>query len=233
MTNKFDLNKFNSFLDSAAKTIACDSECQSKKTAHELKNQYLSSQTNLALAEPQYEIAKKNYYVYVSGKRGYNEMMESEYTEKAELIAEKFKEMYDEEITKIKDQLNTYNGLLINFRNVFDLHRQYKKENEIMAKKLKEDSNDILTNERKTFYEDQEIDSLNKYYYYILTTIYTIVVICFAVFSLLYPSQMSWKIKLFLLIVLIILPFISTLLLGKIVSISYWLFGLLPKNVYK
>lgn len=233
MTNKFNLNKFNSFLDMASKTIACGPECQQEKTAEELKNKYLTAQSNLTLAEPQYQIAKQNYYTFVSGQNGYDDMIEGELQEKAELIANNFKDDYDDKINKIKTQLDTYNGILINFRNIVDLYKQYKIENNGLTKQLKEEANDILTNERKTYYQDQEISSLNNYYYYFLLTLYIIVVICYAIFSLIYPSQFNWKVRLFLLVLFLVLPFISTFLLGKIIWLIYWIFGLLPKNVYK
>ena len=233
MTNKFDLNKFNSFLDSAAQTIACGSDCQREKKSDELKNKYLTAESNLSLAEPQYQIAKQNYYTFISGQSGYDEMMESEYSKKAEMIGQKFKESYNEEISKIKTQLDSYNGLFINLRNVMDLYKQYKKENIALFKQLKDDANDILTNERKTYYEEQQIESLNGYYRYILWIIYIIVVICFAIFSLMYPSQTSLFVKLLLLAAFIVLPFVSTWVLGSIIKLVYWLFTFLPKNVYK
>lgn len=233
MTNNFDLNKFNSFLNAASETISCGPDCQQQKKTDELKNKYLTAESNLALAEPLYQIAKQNYYTFISGQSGYDDMMESEYIEKAELIGEKFKESYNEEIAKIKTHLDTYNGLLINFRNVVDLHKQYEKENIQLFKRLKNDANDILTNERKSYYEDQQIETLNSYYRYILWIIYIIAVICFAIFSLIYPSQSSLSFRLFLLVIFIVLPFVSTWILGSTIKLIYWLFGFLPKNVYK
>lgn len=229
MSNQFDLNKFNSFLDKATQVISCDSDCQKEKTEQELKVKYLDAQSNLSLAEPEFQVAKQNYYTYTSGVSGYNEIIENEFKKSANLIVANFKKKYQDEITKIKSQLETYNGLLINFRNIIELDEKYKKENNELYKKLKKNTNDILTNERKTYYEDQEIESLNSYYYYILWVIYVIVIICFIIFSLIYPSQG----KLGLVILFIILPFISTWILGKIIFIIYWLFGLLPKNIYK
>lgn len=232
MTNQFDLNKFNSFLDKATQAISCNSDCQKRQHEQKLKDKYLNARSNLSLAEPEFQLAKKNYYTYVSGENGYNEMIEEELSQAADLIIQTFKENYDDEIGKIKSQLETYNGLLLNLRNVVDLERKYKKENILLYKKLKEDTNDILTNERKTYYEDQQISSLNAYYYYILWIIYIVVVLCLIVFSLIYPSQSSFYTKILLIILFIILPFISTFILGKIIYIVYWLFGLLPKNVY-
>jgi hypothetical protein len=232
MNSQFNINNFNSFIQAASQQIACGTECQQQQQAENLKNIYLNAQSNLALASPQYDVAKKNYYVYVDGQNGYNQMMETEYSNKAEVIANKYKDSYNEEISKIKSLLKTYDGLLINFRNVVDLYTQYKEENLQLYKKLKTQSNDVLTNERKTYYEDQNIDSLNNFYYYILLIIYIITVICYVIFSLIYPSQSSWKVRGFLFILFLALPFISTFVLGKIIQFIYWVFGLLPKNVY-
>lgn len=228
----YQLNKFNSFIQAASEKIACGTECQQKIEAENLKTNYLNAESNLHLAGPQYEIAKKEYYTYVDGQSGYNQMMEKEYTDQAIKITNTFKETYNSEVNKIKALLKTYDSLLINFRNVVDLYIQYKEENLYLYKKLQTDINYTLTNERKTYYEDQNIDSLNAYYYYGLLIIYVIVVICFVVFSLIYPSQTTWIVRGLILLLFIALPFISTFVLGKLIELIYWIFNLLPKNVY-
>lgn len=232
MTNNFNIGKFNSFIQAASQQISCGSECQKQKKAQELKDKYLNAEANLSLAEPEYQISKKEYYSYVNGENSYNQMLEEEESSRADKITEKINDKTTTTINNINSLLQTYDGLLINFRNVLDLFRQYKKENRFLEKKIKDDSNDVLINNRKTYYEDQNISSLNSIYYYILLTIYIIVVICFIVFSLIYPGTISLKIKLLLLVVFIALPFISTFILGKIIEFIYWIFNLLPKNVY-
>ena len=147
--------------------------------------------------------------------------------------ANNLEKSYADSIDAITSQLDIYNGLLINLKNVAELDRTYKIENSQLFKQFKENTHDVLTNERKTYYEDQQNDILNNYYYYILWTIYIIIVLCIVVFSLIYPSQSSWIIKISIVIVFIFLPYISTWLLGRIIYIIYWLFNLLPKNVYK
>lgn len=233
MSNQFDLNKFNSFLNNATQVISCNSECQRNKAANKLKDKYLTAKSNLHLAQPQYELAKQKYYTYVDGQSGYDEMIENELQEKADLVNEKFNENYQLEKEKIQSQLQTYDGLLINFSNIVDLYKKYKEENINLYKQLKDETNDVLTNERKTYYEDQENGYLNLYYYYFLLVIYCLIVICFLVFSIIYPSAINFKIRIFLGLIFIILPFISTWILGNIIYLLYWLFDLLPKNVYK
>ena len=146
MTNQFDLNKLNSFLDLASESIICDSECQHNTMIANLKDKYNTAKSNLNLAEPQYEMARQEYYIAVAGQSGYNEIIEQELNKKADLFTEKFKENYSLEKEKIQTQLQTYDGVLINFRNIVDLYNQYKKENIKLFKELKDETNDVLTN---------------------------------------------------------------------------------------
>ena len=233
MSNQFDLNKFNSFIESANNIISCNADCQKNKTVQQLRSKLEQAESNLVLAEPQLQIAEQNYYTQIAGQSGYNELMRDRLNENAELFVRSFKDNYESEISKIKTELESFKGLAINYRNVLDLYEQYKEENRRLFRDLKDETNDILTNDRKTYYENQQIDGLNVIYYYILWIIYIIIVICFAVFSFIYPSTLNFKMRIFLLVAFIILPFISTFLLGKIIQLFYWLFGLLPKNVYK
>lgn len=233
MASQYDLNKFNALINSATQAISCNSNCQKEKKAQQLKDKYLNAKSNLSLAEPQYQTAKQNYYTYVSGQNGYNDMLENELKEKANIIVTEFKNNFANELSKTNVQLDSYNGLLINFRNIVDLFKQYVTENNKLQKQLKDDANDVLTNERKTFYEEQQISSLDGWYHYIILVIYILTVICFIIFSLIYPTQTSLKVRLLLVIAFILLPFISSWILSYVVYIIYWLFGLLPKNVYK
>ena len=232
MANQFDLNKFNTIMSQASDAILCDSECRKQRQSEKLKQQYLNAQTNLASASNQVQVAQKNYITFTQGTPAYNDLQDNQLQNKAQLISENFEQNFIEESIKINSQIETYQGLLINFKNVVDLFRKYKRENIELFKELKEETNDVLTNERKTYYEDQNIDNLKFYYYYFLLTIYVIFVFCFAAFSLMYPSQTSWKIKLALLVVFIALPFFSTFILGKIIYFIYEAYNLLPKNIY-
>lgn len=232
-TPQFDINKFNSFLDAASKTIACDSACQKKKEAENLKSKYLNAQSNLILAEPQYEMARKNYYTYISGQGGYHDMMEDEFSQKADAIVNEFKQLIDTETSKIDSQLETYNGVLSNYNNIKDLESQYKEDNTKLFKQLKNETNDVYTSERKTYYEDQQIDRLKTIYSYVFVVIYSIVIILFVIFNFTYPSTFSFAKRIGIFIGLIILPFISTWILGRIIQLFHWIYNRLPKNVYK
>ena len=44
--SQFYINKFNSFLDAASKTISCDSSCQKRQKSENLKNKYYNQNVN-------------------------------------------------------------------------------------------------------------------------------------------------------------------------------------------
>ena len=227
------MHKFNNLIRKASDAVICDSACQHARKSEELKQIYINSQANLASAPTQVYNAQKNYITFADGQPTYNKIHKEELQQQAENMSDTFSTKFKEEANITNIQIDSYDVLLLNFKNVFELFRKYKKENVELLLELKNETNDVLTNERKTFYEDQQIDGLKYFYYNILIGIYIICVICFAAFSLLYPSQNSFKTRLFILIALIALPFVSSWILGHIIYLIYSIYELLPKNVYK
>lgn len=232
MATQFNLNNFNEFINSATDAIMCDSNCQQQRKEQELKQDFLNAKSILASASNKEEVAEKNYIIFTKGESAYNDFLENKLHKKAEIITDKYKENFDKESSKIKSQILSYLSLILNFKNVFDLFKQYKKENMILFEELKDETNDVLTNERKTYYEDQNISRLDFIYYYIFISIYVIFVLCFGAFSLIYPTSISWKIKLLLFIIFIFLPFISSWILAIIIIFAYKIYNFIPKNVY-
>ena len=232
MSNQIDMNKFNTLISQASDAVLCNSECRKQRETDKLKQNYLNSQTNLASAPNQVQVAQKNYITFTEGPAGYNDLLDNQLQEKAQEIVNKFTEYFESDSKEITTQIDTYEGLLINFKNVAELYLNYKKENVQLIKDLKNETNDVLTNERKTYYEDQKIDGLKGFYYYILLGIYIICLIGFIIFSLMYPSQTSFIKKIVSIIGFILLPFFSTWILEKFIYLIYTLYELLPKNVY-
>jgi hypothetical protein len=153
--------------------------------------------------------------------------------EQAELFSNETTQNFNKDAIKIQTQIDKYKVFFLNYENIVDLYEKYKRENKELFIELKDDTNDILTNERKTYYQDQEVDSLKFYYYYFLMSVYVICVISFGIFSLMYPSQSTTTAKIVIFLILIALPFISTFILGIIIYIIYELYNLLPKNAYR
>ena len=231
--SQFDMSNFNALVNQASDSIMCNSDCQQQRESDKLKNKLLTAETKIISAPSELQIAQRDYVTFTQGEQAYITLQETELKNRAKLIADETTTKINEEATKIRTQIETYNGLFLNYTNVVDLYEKYKRENVELLIELKDETNDVLTNERKTYYEDQQIDSLKFYYYYFLVTIYIIFVMSFGIFSLLYPSQSSTTTKIGIFILLIALPFISTFILGTIIYLIYELYNLLPKNAYR
>jgi hypothetical protein len=211
------------------KKKSCDEACQAAK----LKQIYVDAQYNLLTAPQQEQTAYKNYVVFTQGETGYTEEETQMFTEEADVIADEIMLNFEKTAIKIGLEIESYSALLINYKNVLELYKKYLNENKYLIKKIKTDYSDVVTNDRKTYYEDQGVDSLNFYYYYILLIIYIIVFICFGVFAFGYPSPMGIPAKIFILVILFILPFVATLILSFIIETLHKIYDILPKNSYK
>lgn len=223
-------NHFNNMLEQARSAITCDSDCQYRKTSQELKDKYLAAKMNASSGQENVEIAEKNYVTFTQGESGYDEYLDTSLNEKADKVSEIFTTTFDEQVSSINANIDIYSSLLINYQNVLDLYTKYKDENEDLKKGLKENTSDIFTNERKTYYENEGVLSLNKYYN-ILIIIYVITIIIFAISIFGFESFLSFKVKIGILIAFIILPFVSSPILALIVNLVYQIYEMLPKNV--
>ena len=231
MTNNIDVNKFNDFLDNANNVLACDSNCQEEKKKNELKQKYLEAKTNLLTAPNQVETSYKNYLTYSKGDSAYNEYRENELQQKAETVILTFKSNFKDEIEKAKESYDTYTGLLLNFTNIVELYKKLAKENDTLTLALKNRSSDLLTNDRKTFYEDQSIDNL-AFYHTVILIIYIIFLIGFAVSIFVFPSTSSKGSLIAILLFFIIYPFICIKIFKFLYHIKDIIMGIFPKDVY-
>lgn len=232
MSLPFNLDNFNALISQASDSLTCNSQCQQQRQANNLKQSYEDSQANLASAANQEQVAQKNYVIFTQGQIAYDNLISNQLQSKSEDLSNQFTQNFNNEVIQTQSQIDSYSGILINFRNIIDLYIQYKEENKEFFNELKNKTNDVLTNERKTYYEDQNINSLKLVYFYFLLVIYIICAACFIIFYFVYPSNVSWKIVLSLIIGFILLPFISSWILSGIIYLLYEVYGILPKNVY-
>ena len=231
--SNYDLSQFNAFLQKATDAITCNSECQRNRRIDTLKQKFVNAQTNIASANNQLQVAEKNYVTFSEGEGVYNDLLEQQLQEKADLISVKFQENFDKETNQVVRQIETYEGILINFKNVVDLYFHYKKENIKLFNKLKKETNNVLTNDLKSYYINQESDNLTYFYFYFLLIIYIIIVICYFIFTFIYPSNVSFLRHILTFIGLILLPFLSYFILAGVIYIGYIIIGFVPKNVYR
>lgn len=134
-------------------------------------------------------------------------------------------------ITEIDFYLPDYTTQHKEYSYLFDLYTKYDDENENYNTNTNKEFTDMLKNERKTYYEDQGIDSLQSYYYWLLAVYILTVIVCVISFFI-FPSDWSLMKKIGMLVLLILLPFGSSYIMAVIVRLLYGAYNLMPKNAY-
>lgn len=134
-------------------------------------------------------------------------------------------------INEIETILPNYTNQLSEYSYLFDLNTKYDDENEDYNTNTKKEFADILTNERKTYYEDQGIDSLHSYYYWLLA-VYILTVIVYVISCFVFPSDWSPTNKIVMVLLLILLPFVSSYIMTVIIRLLHGAYNLMPKNAY-
>tara|TARA_B110000971_G_scaffold167615_1_gene171875 strand:+ start:5053 stop:5742 length:690 start_codon:yes stop_codon:yes gene_type:complete len=219
---------FNKLLHDARERMTCDTACQRGKKIEELKIKYEYAKDNMNTTR--INEAERDYIVFSDGQDVYNDVVDDKLRKEAQQIGNEVIGNFNKAGQQITTDIESNALLLLNYHNILDLLKTYTAENLKLNKQIKLDGNDVLTNDRKTVYEEQGQTTLNTLHY-ALTVIY----ICFFIASLVYmfwvPSDKTAVVKVALSTGLVILFFLSTYILSTVISLSYYIYNMLPKNV--
>lgn len=224
-------DKINQLLELSSQELICGPDCQQKKISTELKQKYLDAQTNLQTAPINLENTKKNFYVYSEGLPFYDNMREEELQQKADTISTLISENFNSEVSDA-NVMNLYlNTALINSKYTKELLDNYLEKNHKLKLQLKERYGDILTNDRKTYYETDALNTLT-FWYKLFWYIYYVLVIMLILAFIFSSTDFSRITK----IIISVLVIFYTYYIDYIVRWGYGLWKSLvsrfPKNVY-
>lgn len=228
---KISQDKINELLNQSSEALLCGPTCQKIKVTDELRQKYIDAQTNVMTAPIELERTKKNYYVFTEGKSAYDNMLEEELIKKSETISQLLGDNFNNEVSSAKTMNDYLNIALINSSYTKDLLNHYDTKNEELRLMLRNNQGDILTNDRKTYYEVQELERL-KSWYKIWLIIYYILFGIFLICWLLCESKMTWKVKAVLTPLISLYPYYIDYVLRSIYNFFAGLYKKLPKNVY-
>jgi hypothetical protein len=231
LQQKISQEKINELLEKSSEALMCGPSCQKKKVTDELKQKYLDAETNLKTAPVQLEQSKKNYYIYTEGRPYYDNMLEEELKLKAEKISEMISENFNKELADANTMNSYLNTALINSENTKELLKQYTEKNVEMKTLLRNQHGDILTNDRKTYYETDALNSL-KSWYKLLWYIYYLLVIIIIISFLIAQSGLSIFSKVIITISLIFYPYFINYIFILLYRVFSAIYNKLPKNVY-
>ena len=227
--------KLNSLLEQSVNTLSCGPTCQKAKIEKELKQKYLDAQTNIKTAPDKLETTRKNYYVFTEGKTFYDDMLEEELKKKAEIMGKMLAENFRDEIINVKTMNSYYNTSLNNSDYTKELYAVYLEKNKIIQNGIKNHHADVVTNDRKTYYETEAIQDL-KGWYTLFWYIYNLFVIPIFIFALARRSSDNFFVKIIINIITLLIAIAYPYLIDYIARFIYGFFHSawkqLPKNVY-
>lgn len=230
-SQQMNQDTINELLNKSAEALMCGPDCQKQKITDELRQKYLDAETNMQTAPIKLEQSKKNYYIYTEGRPYYNNMLEDELTKKADKISEALTQNFNEELTTANTMNSYLNTALINSENTKELLKHYVSLNKELKLKLRDRHGDILTNDRKTYYETDALDRL-KLWYKFLWYIYYLLVLVLIIASFVSPSQLTTVKKMILILIFVFYPYYIDYIIRWIHGLYISIYNRLPKNIY-
>ena len=221
----------NDLLEKSAEALMCGPDCQKIKISGELKQKYLDAQTKLQTAPIKLEQTKKNYYVYTEGTSYYDNMLEEELKQKAIKISDLLGENFNDEVSSALTMNNYLNTALINSNYTKELLKSYVEKNQELKLLLRNRHGDILTNDRKTYYETDALQRLQSWYK-LWWYIYYILIIVLLLALILSPSDLSLIKKTIIGALFMSYPYYIDYIVRWYIATFTRIYGKLPKNVY-
>jgi len=224
-------DKINELLEKSAEAMMCGPTCQKLKITDELQQKYLDAQTNLQIAPIKLEQTKKNYYIYTEGRPYYDNMLEEDLKQKAEKIAELLGENFNDEVSSASTMNSYLNTALINSNYTKELLKSYTEKNQELQLLLRNRHGDILTNDRKTYYETDALNSL-QLWYQLWWYIYYILLIVLIIALIISPSNLSLAKKIIIAILFVFYPYYIDYIVKWVQGLFMSISKSIPKNVY-
>jgi hypothetical protein len=222
--------KLSALLEQSLNVLNCGPDCQREKIKEELKKKYQDAETNLQTAPVQLETSKKHYYVFTEGRPFYNEMLEKELKKKAELMGKMITDNFQDEIINAKTMNSYYNTELINSDHTKELYAVYLEKNKVIQDGIKNHHADVLTNDRKTYYETEALEELKNWYTFFLYVYFF--VMCIFGFALFFKTSLHFIVRIIILLIACWFPYYIDFIVRFIYGVFHSAWKQLPKNVY-
>ena len=234
LNNTDDATKYiNKAIAKSSEKILCGPQCQKEKKLARLKQNYLDAKTDMKDAPSKVEETRKKYYVAEKGLIQYNDMITRLYAHEADNIKKQMEDEFNEHMTEAENTLQTWELLYNNYQNINSLYKKYANETIHLETNIDNTEKDLITNNRKTVYENQGISSLLSWYT-ILKWLYIFIFIIFAAVLLarIYSTDHLYT-YIILTISLLLYPFLIQYIIEGSSDIINGIISMLPFNAYE
>ena len=182
-------------------------------------------------APVQLETTKKNYYVFTEGRPYYDNMLEEELKQKAKLLAKLLADNFKEEILNANTMNSYYNTELTNSSYTKELYTVYLEKNKLIQNTIKNHHADIITNDRKTYYETEALEDLKNWYSFFWYAFYLFIMPLFT-FTLIRKTSLHVILRLIIELIALSYPYYMDPVARSIYGVFHSIWKSLPKNVY-
>lgn len=219
-------------LGTSITALTCGPTCQRENKINELRQKYLDAQTNKLTAPQQVVNAEKDYYTFAEGTAAYDTIRTKELQDQANKLGGLMQENFIDEIYNIEMLIKMYNIMLIDADNTLELYNDYEESIIELNDEITGTKTTVVTNDRKTYYESQEIINV-KFWQRIMLFIYYLLVIVFFLGIFLANSSYGFFKKFGIFLLLALYPFYAGIISKGVMRVITLIVDLLPKNIYK
>lgn len=227
------IEQVNDALAKSESSLTCGPDCQAQENIQTLRQIYLDAQLNLQTAPTTLSVAEKNYLVSTLGEAGYSDYMTTRYSVQASQIGDKITTSFEKTVTESTKLSDLYETVYTNYDYLEDLYNNYTTVNTALKTDINNATGDVVTSDRKTYYESQNYSYL-KNWYTVYKFVYIVIIIIFIIFLFVRKSEYSFVSRVFILILFILYPIYitqSVFWIWNNVILRIW--ELLPSNIYK
>ena len=220
----------NELIKQSNEQTACGPDCQREKKISDLKSKYESTKNNLSQGPENLAEARKNYFVYAFGDKYNNDYNEKLYTKQASDKVNAMKKQHKEDVNEISSLIDDYESAYVYQGNMGDLSQKYEDENKGLKKEIDDNEKEKATNDRKVYYENQQIENI-EYYKSLIKIVYWVTLILYT-FVFLYDGFYKDLKMDAILILLYTYPYVIDKIVSKLFFVISYLKQYIPKNVY-
>jgi hypothetical protein len=229
--NGLDIDKFNKMIDQAAKIVECDAECQRTKRQELLKKKFIDARANLQTAPDQLSLASKQYFAFSNGKTKYEEITTQELVKKSKLLSAEIASNFLSETDIVRNSLQDYSDALTDAKMANEYNNELIKKIVQLQNILYDEINGTVTNNRKSYYENESMTNLRKWNYIFMIVFY-VLVIGLSVSFVMVPNTNSTAKKIVICVLLVLYPFYILYVANIFGRLYNSVLDILPKNVY-
>lgn len=221
----------NGLIETQKQFLACDAQCEHDKKLAKLREIYDTKEDNLETAPMQMEVARKNYLEFKYGQDDYVTKASVALKEEADKVIADMTQIWTQEKDMITALISDYNTMMKTHADMERYRDRISASVDRLDKNYEAKQNDTITNDRKAFYQNQGVDNL-RYWFYFLRWAYAAIVITFivGVFSL--PTTKSSKLKYGMLTLLIVFPFVVAVIAVASFAMIRTILSKLPYNAF-